>query len=898
MAVPTPIPATIGAYRILGKLGSGGMATVYKAIQEPLGRTVAIKVVAAHLTHDQPFKDRFLHEARIMASLANPYVVTCYDAGIADGHLFMALELMTGGDLLELMTRRGGFLPESLALSLIRDALLGLEAFEAARLLHRDLKPANIFLTDLGKAKLADLGLVRVQGSDRMTMAGMVMGTPAYISPEQARGDDDLDVRSDLFSLGATWFHLVTGTVAYSSDSPMGTLMKVLNDPVPDVRSRKPEIGEGTATAILKLMDKDRTRRPTSARAARDLVEGLMAQGPSTIPRIRTPLATGAIVPIRVPTIPTFVRQPTPPPPSVVTPAATSDPQSSPTQTPSSATGTVVRNPLVTAQTGRISVAQLSQLTKRIQIDRAGLKAALALAPGASFPRDLLDQLVAAAGITYGLIEANLAAAGKPAPLPRRIILAAGDPPTPDSTGRSVMGEVLPALPDAVTIRVTEDGMTANALYRGRQPPTRFEVEHALEAAGVLHGRDEKVLMRFTGAGQAPPVGGKLTVARGTSPILAHPAGFRLPVATSEDSVPGVPGLSLVKAGAILAMWQDGIPGTPGVDVFGRKLLVADVEDRDPDLMAGEGTEPSRNRDGDLVLRATRDGVVQQQPDGVVRVVGIMEIPGDLAPDAPPIATDDLVVVRGSVRKGAQITSTSDVVILGDLEDAKITSGGHLEVSGGIGAGGDLQVAGTVLAATAADRRILAGNIRITGELRGCTLVATGDITAERVVGGSLTAGGDIQVGSVGESSGIPTTLWAGHCDSQAEIAGVVELQEKSHLATREKMLARGQHLATAQQESEGRQVRLSQSKMVDPNALAESQAKISELERERLELDRARERERQELLKVRQRRQQAEAQSDGARIKIGQVAYDGAVLRVANKDPVILTEPRLRFSV
>nr|MBA3938581.1 serine/threonine protein kinase [Planctomycetota bacterium] len=206
MPTATELPAAIGGYRILARLGAGGMATVYRALQVGLQREVALKVVAQHLAGDADFGERFLREARAGALVNHVNVVACYDAGRADGQLYMAMELVSGGDLAQLLERKGGTLDEALALNLMRDSAAGLEAIEAAGLIHRDLKPANIFLTERGVAKLADLGLVRFTGDDRVTQPGMVMGTPAYISPEQARGVADVDIRTDIYSLGASLY--------------------------------------------------------------------------------------------------------------------------------------------------------------------------------------------------------------------------------------------------------------------------------------------------------------------------------------------------------------------------------------------------------------------------------------------------------------------------------------------------------------------------------------------------------------------------------------------------------------------------------------------------------------------------------------------------------------------
>ncbi len=862
-----PIPTRIGPYRILGQLGSGGMATVYRAIQEPLDREVALKLVSPQLAMEGSFRDRFLAEARTMAKLGTPFVVTCYDAGEADGRLYMALELATGGDLLGLLARKGGRLPEPLALGLIRDSLVGLEALESAGLIHRDLKPANIFVAEDGRAKLADLGLARSTGGDRETMAGMVMGTPAYISPEQARGESDLDIRSDLFSLGATLFHLVTGGTVWVADGPMATLVRVLHDPVPDPRTRRPDLSEGISQLILRFMEKDRNRRPPSARAARDLVEILLTARPgvtsATVLR-PTPLPGTTTAAGPAPTLPEVPLAPT-------TPLG------------------------IPAGTLQINPAQLAALTKRIVLDRDGLRAALALAPGASFPRGLLDQLLAAAGVTYGLIEANLTASGRPADLPRRIVLAQGDPPTPDCAGRTVRGEKLPPCVDRMVVRIADDRLQAAVLFRPADPPSAAEVRAALTAVGVVYGLDPAVIDRFPQG----PRSGKAVVARGRKATSTILPGFVLPSADQGPTEDGCPSLAQVTAGQVVARWQDGLPGTSGTSVDGQDIPAEAMVDRGPEELVGVGVELARNRDGDLVLRSTRAGVVQLQPDGVVRVVGVVEVPGDLGPDDPPIETGDLVIVRGSVLPGARITTTSDVVIQGDLHDAVITAGGHVDVSGTIGPGDDLRASGTVIAGAVDGRRILAGNIRVNGTLRNSQLVATGDVVAEAVVGGLVSAGGNIRVRQVGDETGVPTVLWAGHHDSLDRRSDEYREVEKSHLEAREALVKRSQGLARTAEELGIREQRLNlQQHQMRPEVAEALRRDRTALDAERAQLAADAERQRQALLKTRATRERLDEGASKAGITIERIAYDGATLRTGDRDPLVLADPRLRFNV
>ena len=866
-ATTPPLIERVGPYRITGTLGSGGMGTVYRALQESLQRTVALKIVNPESASDPRFQERFLAEARAMAQVNSPHVVSCFDAGLADGILFMALELVSGGDLLGLLGRKGGRLGEQLALSLFRDCLEGLEAIEAAKLVHRDLKPANIFITEQGSAKLADLGLARTikPTGDRTTMAGMILGTPAYISPEQARGEDDLDIRTDLYSLGATLFHLVSGSTPYPASDPLATLVRVLNDPVPDVREQRPDVSEPVAILIRKLLAKERTQRPPSARAARELVEGLLRGQVATARGTRddrTPQATAVLPEL------------TPPPTAL-------------NQTgPATAATMVATTRATTKAMARIDPNQLIQLAKRIIVDQGGLRASLALAPGASFPRQLLDQLLAVSGISYGLIEENLVAAGRPADLPRRITLAKGDAPTPDAAGKDVRGDVVPPVDQSVVIRIADDHMQAAALYRPGKPPQVDEVRAALTAAGVVAGLDLTAIMRFSGK---PPSGGKLVVAKGTPAQPPGDAGFVVTPSPTGDH-----GLYPVEPGLVVATWRESSPGQPGCDVRGVQIPVAEPREPEPEQQVGPGVELGRTRDGDLCLRATRAGVVQHQPDGLVRVVGVLEIPGDL--DASnPITTDDVVVVRGSVLAGAKLASTSDIVIVGNLADAQISAGGDLEVQGTIGAGDELRAAGTVVAAAVCDRRILGGNIRISGTISNCDLIATGSIMVDNVVGGSLAAGGDIQATSVGASNGVPTVIWAGHHQSLDRQSDLIKLEEARIAGGRAAKIATGIALQAKADELAKRTDRLAKAQFVKPEILKAAQEEIARLTAEQSQIRAQVETERQRLMETRHKREEIDGRTAGAKVAIGGVAYDGVTIRIGDREPQLLSEPRVR---
>lgn len=288
------VPMDIDGFRIIRKLGQGGMGAVYLAEQISLHRQVALKVIAPQIAADAQAVDRFMREARTAAAINHPNIISVIDVGYDNGHLYMALELVSGGDAAQLATRFNGVLPEMRALEIISDCCRGLGALYEARLIHRDIKPANIFITREGVAKLADLGLARSeQGGDRLTMSGHTIGTPAFMSPEQASGKSDLDSRSDIYSLGASLFALTTGSPPFTGDGIFAIAAKLLTEPAPDARSLNPTLSPETARVIARCLAKqpaERFQTPHDLSVA--LTEALSVVGTSAGLRPATPPVT------------------------------------------------------------------------------------------------------------------------------------------------------------------------------------------------------------------------------------------------------------------------------------------------------------------------------------------------------------------------------------------------------------------------------------------------------------------------------------------------------------------------------------------------------------------------------------------------------------------------------
>ncbi|MCK6472803.1 MAG: protein kinase [Planctomycetes bacterium] len=259
------IPQRIGPFRVLSVLGKGAMGVVLKARQEGLDRTVAVKVLAAHIAHDATFIERFQREVRVSARLNHPNVVQGIDVGrdAVSGLWYFAMEFIEGTSAGALLKERGA-LPEREALKIARDVAAALACAEANGIVHRDIKPENILLDMQGTAKLADLGLARQRKDDAaLTQSGQTVGTPYYMAPEQVEGRlEEIDIRSDLYALGATLFHFVTGRPPFEGSSPAVIMSKHLSEKPPMANRVEPEVTAPCAQLIAWMLEKDAAKRP------------------------------------------------------------------------------------------------------------------------------------------------------------------------------------------------------------------------------------------------------------------------------------------------------------------------------------------------------------------------------------------------------------------------------------------------------------------------------------------------------------------------------------------------------------------------------------------------------------------------------------------------------------
>ncbi|MFA9477035.1 serine/threonine-protein kinase [Phycisphaerales bacterium AB-hyl4] len=252
----------IPGYVILERLGAGAMATVYKARQISLDRAVAIKVLPRKHTNNPQFVDRFYAEGKAAAKLNHPNIVQAIDVGKAGEYHYFVMEYVEGRTVFDDITRRGRY-DEKDALSLAIQVSRALHHAHEAGFIHRDVKPKNIMITEEGRAKLADMGLARAV-SDREAAeaeAGKAFGTPYYISPEQIRGARNVDFRADIYSLGATLYHMVTGQVPFEGPSPSAVMHKHLKEELTPPDHLNTELSTGIAEIIEVCMAKDPEQR-------------------------------------------------------------------------------------------------------------------------------------------------------------------------------------------------------------------------------------------------------------------------------------------------------------------------------------------------------------------------------------------------------------------------------------------------------------------------------------------------------------------------------------------------------------------------------------------------------------------------------------------------------------
>ena len=237
-----------GRYRLEARIGSGGMSTVYRAVDETLQRNVAIKLMHREFSGDSDHLVRFRREARAVAQLSHPHVVGVIDAGEDDGRAYIVFEYVEG-ETLKARIRRLGRLPIPEAVAYAIEIARALGAAHSHHIVHRDVKPQNVMIDDEGSARVTDFGIARTLDEDGLTADGRVLGTTDYVSPEQALGHD-VNGQSDLYSLGIVLWEMLTGEVPFKGDNQVAVAMKHVREELPDVRVQRPEVSAALAAVL------------------------------------------------------------------------------------------------------------------------------------------------------------------------------------------------------------------------------------------------------------------------------------------------------------------------------------------------------------------------------------------------------------------------------------------------------------------------------------------------------------------------------------------------------------------------------------------------------------------------------------------------------------------------
>ncbi|MBD3335848.1 MAG: protein kinase, partial [Candidatus Eisenbacteria bacterium] len=267
------IGTEIGRYRITGEIGRGGMGVVYKATQVTLNRTVAVKMLPPHLALSREYLARFQREAETLARLAHENIVHIYDIEEAQGAHFIIMEYVGGPSLSSLLQREGRLAPER-ARDIAARVAGALAAAHHQGVIHRDIKPDNILFSAAGQPKLTDFGIAHMRDTKFKTQTGLFLGTPLYISPEQALGQA-VTAASDLYSLGVVLYEMLAGRVPFTADDPLAVALKHINEGPEPLQRVAPELPASLCRIVHQTLEKDPTARFADARELQDALLNL-----------------------------------------------------------------------------------------------------------------------------------------------------------------------------------------------------------------------------------------------------------------------------------------------------------------------------------------------------------------------------------------------------------------------------------------------------------------------------------------------------------------------------------------------------------------------------------------------------------------------------------------------
>jgi serine/threonine-protein kinase len=302
-----------GRYLLQRRIGSGGMADVYLARDETLGREVALKILADRYAQDPGFVERFRREASAAAGLNHPNIVAVYDRGQAEGTYYIAMEYLEGPTLKQEILRRAP-LPQEEAIGYAKDALRALDFAHRRGVVHRDVKPHNMVLTDDGRLKVTDFGIARAQNTQQMTEVGSIVGTAQYLSPEQARGLE-VGPASDIYSMGIVLYEMLSGELPFTGEGAVDIAMKQVSDPPPPLRSKNRLVSPELEQVVMRALAKDPAMRFGSARQMSDELDRVARGGgvSADTQQATQMLAAVGAAPAATQVLPAYARSDAPP---------------------------------------------------------------------------------------------------------------------------------------------------------------------------------------------------------------------------------------------------------------------------------------------------------------------------------------------------------------------------------------------------------------------------------------------------------------------------------------------------------------------------------------------------------------------------------------------------------
>ena len=318
----------LGQYEIVERLGGGGMAVVYRAVQQPLGREVALKALSPELFQDEGFVKRFEAEAKTLAKLDHPNILTIYDFDMSEVVAYLTMPLVRGGTLRDIMKR--GPLDTLAAWRYLREIGDGLQHAHDAGIVHRDLKPTNVLIHSDGRALLADFGLARGAGQPtHLTTIGLAIGTPGYMAPEQVMGHD-VDRRADIYAMGALTFEMLTGRLPYVGANRMEVAYSTVNSPIPSAVALNPNLPDELDQLLAKVLAKDPNQRPQTVRDLLALMAKLPQRRPGSANATVPPASAVAPATSAVTSPSVAVSSPAPTPPAMSPVPVNTGPSSAP----------------------------------------------------------------------------------------------------------------------------------------------------------------------------------------------------------------------------------------------------------------------------------------------------------------------------------------------------------------------------------------------------------------------------------------------------------------------------------------------------------------------------------------------------------------------------------------